>query len=225
MSASGELIVQSASLGLELIDELTSGSLAGASNVVVSLVSAPALALAPTTFLVGRSRWVFENLSPTDEIQLAIQADGYLSETLETNQTVPTLADPGGVTVPSVAGPPSLVQVRLRPRTGYQFQGSLTRIAGSVLLAGVPVTGAAVAVTPRYQDPVNPAISDPGTPVFNTVTADDGQFVAWLFPNIAQDHPAPVAFDVVVTSGAHTGSLTDQPLVPQTVNGVSIVLT
>ena len=224
MSVSGELIVQSASLGLALIDELTNGSLVGVSNVVVSLASAPETVLTPTMFLVGRSRWAFENLSPTDEVRLAIQADGYLSETLATNQTIPTLADPGGVTVPSVAGPPSLVQVRLRPRTGYQFQGALTRIAGSVLLAGVPVTGALVAVTPRYQDPSNPAISDPGTPVFNTLTADDGQFVAWLFPNIAQDHPTPVAFDVAVTSGAHSGSLTDQPLVLQTVNGVTITL-
>ena len=224
MNVGGEPIARSATLGLELIDELTNGSLVGTSSVIVSLVSVPARVLTPTMFLVGRSRWVFENLSPTDEVQLAIQADTYFAETLETNQTVPTLADPGGITVPSVAAPPSLVQVRLRPRTGYPFQGALTRVTGSVLLAGVPVSGAEVALTPRYQDPVDPTISDPGTPVFNTLTSDDGQFVAWLFPNIDQDHPTPVAFDVVVTSGAHTGSLTNQPLVPQTANGVTITL-
>ena len=223
MSVGGEPIVRSASLGLELVDELSNGSLVGTSSVTVSQISIPGLILTPTTFLVGRSRWVFENLSPTDEVELAIQADGYFSETLETNQTVPTLADPGGITVPSVAAPPSLVQVRLRPRTGYAFPGSLTRVAGSVLLAGVPVVGASVAVTPRFVDPSDPTATIPGTP-FNTLTSDDGQFVAWLFPDITQENPTPVAFDVAVTSGGHTGSLSDQPLVPQTVNGVTIAL-
>jgi hypothetical protein len=224
MSATGEPIVRRASLGLELIDELSNASLIGASSVTVSVASAPDRVLNPTTFLIGRSRWVLENLSTADEVLLAIQADAYFSETLQTNQTVATLADPSGITVPSVTAPPNLIQVRLRPRTGYPFQGSLTRVAGSVLLAGAPVTGAAVAVTPRYQDPIDPTVSDPGAPVFHTLTADDGQFVAWLFPNIAQDHPTPVAFDVAVTAGGHTGSVNGQPLVPQTVNGVTIAL-
>src|SRR6185312_1848460 len=218
-----EPVVRSASLGLELVDELTNGSLAGTSSVTVSLISVPGLVISPTMFLVGRSRWVFENLSTTDEVTLAIRADGYFAETLETNQTVPTLADPGGITVPSVAAPPSLVQVRLRPRTGYAFPGALTRVAGSVLLAGAPVVGASVAVTPRFEDPSDPTATVPGTP-FETLTSDDGQFVAWLFPDITQDHPTAIAFDVAVTSGSHTGSLSDQPLVLQTVNGVTIAL-
>jgi hypothetical protein len=223
MSASGELIVQTATLGLELIDELTNGSLVGTSSVTVSLVSIPGLVITPTMFLVGRSRWVLENLDPTEEVQLAIEANGYFSETLQTNQSAPTLADPGGVPVPSVASPPSLVQVRLRPRSGYPFPGSLTRVAGSVLLAGAPVVGATVTVTPRFVDPVDDTTTDPGTP-FDTLTADDGQFVAWLFPDVTQDHPTPVEFDVTATFGAHTQSLLEQPLLPQVVNGVTLAL-
>jgi hypothetical protein len=221
MSASGELFVQTATLGLELVDELTDGSLIGTSSVTVTLVSIPGLVVTPTQFLVGRSRWVFENLDPTEEVQLAIEANGYFSETLETNLSVPTLADPGGVPVPSVASPPSLVRVRLRPRTGYPFSGSLTRVVGSVLLAGAPVPGASVTVTPRFQDPVVAGVTDPGTP-FDTLTSEDGQFVAWFFPDISQEHPTPVAFDVTASSGSHTGGVSAQPLVPQTVNGVTV---
>jgi len=224
MSASGELIVQTATLGLELIDELTNGSLVGTSSVTVSLVSIPGLVITPTQFLVGRSRWVFENLDPTEEVRLVIEASGYFSETLQTDQSLPTLVEPTGLPVPSVAAPPSLVQVVLRPRSGYPFQGSLTRVAGSVLLAGAPVAGASVVVTPRFVDPLDDTATVPGTP-FNTLTSDDGQFVAWLFPDITQDHPTPVAFDVAVDAGGgHTGSVSDQPLVPQTVNAVTIPL-
>jgi hypothetical protein len=219
----GETIVRQASLGLELVDELTDDSLVGDSHVGVFRTAVPDQELTPTTFLVGRSRWVFENLGTSEELRLVVDADRYFSEVLETGQTVPTLADPAGVAIPSVAVPGGFVRVRLRPRTGYPFTSGFTLVVGSVLFDGAPVTGADVTVTPLFQVGTTPGNTTPGTP-FVTLTADDGQFVAWLFPDITQDNTAPVAFDVTVTSGALTGSVLNQALVPQTVNGVTITL-
>lgn len=231
MSVSGgETIVRTASLGLELADELSDDAILGGNRVRVFRASAPDQELRPTTFLVGASRWVFENLPTTEEVRLVIESDLYFGETLETGQTLPTLVEPapGGVSVPSLTTPAPdgrFVRVRLRPRTGYPFSTAFTRVVGSVLLAGAPVVGADVTVTPRYQVGTTPGSSTPGSPAFATLTSGDGQFVAWLFPNIAEDNPAPVAFDAAVTFGAATGSVTDRPIVPQTVNGVTIPLT
>jgi hypothetical protein len=222
--ADSETFARRASLGLELLDELTSEALVGNSTVRVFRASAPDQELTPTEFLVGLSRWVFEDLDPTEEVRLVVDADNYFSEVLETGSTAETLADPEGIDIPSVVTDPDgskFVSVRLRPRTGYPFPNALTRVVGSVLFGGSPVVGATVAVTPRYG---TSSSSTPGTPVFHTLTADDGQFVAWLFPNSTQDPPAPVAYDADATDGTHIGNVADQALLSQTINGVVITL-
>jgi hypothetical protein len=223
----GETFVLQASLGLELVDELTADSLVGASHVTVFRATVPDQELQPTSFLVGRSRWVFENLGDAEEIRIDVDSDFYFSEVIETGQTAFTLADPGGVPIPSLLTDATrFVTLRLRPRTGYPFPSALTRIVGSVLLKGSPVPDADVQVTARYRiaagsDNSAPA---PGEPPFETRTGDDGQFVAWLFPNVDQDFPAAIAFDATATVPGHTGTVLDQPVVPQTVNGVTIPL-
>ncbi len=217
-------------MGLELVDELSGDVLVGASRVRVFRVAPPGEELAALSFLVGRSRWVFEeldrDLGTGEEARFSIDADHYFAETVETGQTAITLADPGGVPVPSLAAGVPFVGLRLRPRTGYPFPPALTRVVGSVSLAGAPVVGATVTVTPRYQVTASdPTTSTPGTPAFVTLTADDGQYVAWLFPNVNEDFPAPIACDVTATFGAHTGGATNQRVVSGNTNGVSITLT
>src|SRR4051794_29631123 len=99
----GETILRVASLGVELLDELPRDALLGVGRVGGFRASAPDQALAPTAFLVGRSRWVFENLGTSEEVRLVVDSDNYFSETLETGQTVATLADPAGIDIPSLA--------------------------------------------------------------------------------------------------------------------------
>jgi len=216
MSAAGEFIAQVASLGVELIDELTGGALLGASEITVFRAAVPGQPIEPTQYLVGQSRWVFENL--TEEVRLVIDATGYLSETLVTGQTATPLVGPP-LPVPAVAAGPGYVQLTLRPRTGYPFSPAMTRVVGVVLQGGAPLVGATVALTPRFGASVAASVAVP--PPFVTLTADDGQFVVWLFPNINQEPPTAVSFDVAV-NGATV--ITNQPLVSQAVNGVTIVL-
>src|SRR6185295_16387207 len=102
-----EIIRRRASIGVELTDELSGDTLVGGSQVRVFRAAAPAQELTPLSFLVGRSRWVFENLDrdlgPGEEALFSIDAEHYFSESVESGQTAVTLADPSGIAVPSLA--------------------------------------------------------------------------------------------------------------------------
>lgn len=221
----GELLVRHANYALELIDELTGDELIGSSTVLVNPVGSPPpppSSVEVTSFLVGRSRWVFENL--VGEVVFDIGSDFYLGQQLETGTDI----DP----VPPDTDPGTVVTVQLVPRTGYPFSPALTRAVGAVRLASSVdpneslVANAQITVTPIHSE--SPRVE--GTP-FTTLTADDGQYVVWFLPDPMLEPPSPVAFDVLAESDVLIGAtwthvqgeIFDQPLVAQSFNGAETI--
>jgi hypothetical protein len=218
--AGEDLVVRHASYGLELVDKLTGAPLLGASAVTIT--NPPASPNQPISFLVNRSRWVFENLD--GDVTFAITADFYLSEVKTTGSTLPS--------VPPADQPGILVAVELRPRAGYPFPRALTRAVGAVRLhesldpAERLVPGATVTVTPVHSE-LPPVVG----PVFQTLTGEDGQYAVWFLPQPALMPPNATSFDVVAQAivdiaGIPTpvsGSISDQPLIPQTFNGAETI--
>jgi hypothetical protein len=215
---SGDSVVRRASYGLELVDELTQGELVGTSQVSFDPVAPPLAGSAPLSFLVNRSRWVFENLDA--DVVFSIAADHYLPVSVQTGGSIPGVpnADDAGV----------LATVTLRPRTGYPFAPSLTRVVGEVRVSAAIdplrslVFDAQVTITPLHADSAVPEGPD-----LVTKTADDGQYVMWFLPDLSKEPPTATAYRATATAIVNvggvptplTGSIPDQTLVFQTFNG------
>jgi hypothetical protein len=223
--AFGDTIVRHANYGLELVDALTGEALIGRNAVTLREIdlSPPMPApVEPVVFLVNRSRWVMENLD--HDVLFEISADYYLGEELAAGVDLPP--------VPPSDLPGTLVTVSLKPRTGYPFPRALTRAVGAVrvdpsLDPTTPlVPGAQVSITPIHSE--SPPVEGD---VFETRTADDGQYAVWFQPDPALEPATAVAFDAtavatVVVGGspmALTGSVTNQPLVQQEFNGAQTI--
>ena len=72
-----DVIVRRVSYGIELVDEFTEGELVGTSRILAVRAVAPGDEVSGVQFLVGRSRWVFENLrealaDPDDEVRFSL---------------------------------------------------------------------------------------------------------------------------------------------------------
>lgn len=208
-----ELIIRRASYALELVDGLTGGPLVGSSQVAFELTGPPVAGPEPVMFLVNRSRWVFEQLQ--NDVVFSIEAEHYLPE----KRTV-TAAELTG----------ALAIVAMSPRTGYPFPPALTRAVGSVrLVSGEPVPDATVMVTPLHL--VTSSSTFIAGPTLTARTADDGQYVVWFRPQTGLSDPSAqptasrfnaVASATVDIGGVPTpvsGSIVDQQLVPETLNG------
>jgi hypothetical protein len=223
--AFGDTIVRHASYGLELVDALTGEALIGRSTVTLREIDlSPPLpaSVEPLVFLVNRSRWVVEDLD--HDVLFEIAADYYLGEELATGIDLPP--------VPPPELPGTLVTVTLKPRTGYPFPRALTRAVGAVRVdpsidpTEPLVPKAQVSITPIYGE--SPPVD--GT-VFETSTADDGQYAVWFLPDLAFEPATAVAFDAtavatVVVGGSPmtlTGGVTNQPLVQQAFNGAQTI--
>jgi len=218
--AGEDVLVRRANYGLELVDMLTGAALLGASDVTI--VNPPAGPNQPTAFVVNRSRWVFENLN--GNVTFEITSDFYLSEKKTTGAMLPA--------VPPADRPGIVVTVELRPRAGYPFPRALTRAQGSVRLDATVdptqrlVPDATVIVTPVHSD-LPPVLG----PNFETFTGADGQYVVWFLPEPTLMPPNATSFDVtaqaiVDIAGVPTpvsGSIIDQPLIPQTFNGAETI--
>lgn len=183
-----ELIERRSRLGIELIDALTGAPVVSASRVDVG---------GAEVLRATGSRWFVEDALPTN-VTVVVDADGYVPETV-------TVALPSG-------DPAPLVEVRLKPRTGYPFPASLTRVVGLVVFdaTDVPARGADVTVTPQHG----------GSAVASLVTrtADDGQFAMWFLPVSTLSPPVADGYrvdaQIVVDGVTFTGSLPAQPLLP-----------
>ncbi|MCA9595085.1 MAG: carboxypeptidase regulatory-like domain-containing protein [Myxococcales bacterium] len=209
-------VVRHANYGVELLDALTGGPIIGPSRVRASLLAPPppgsGADLEP--FLVNGNRWVFENLE--SDVELVIEAQHYVSSSKKTGTDLPS--------IPASTFPGLLNRVTLKPRSGYPFPASVTRVIGMVRLAAIldpnesPVAGADVTITPEY-----PASG----PVLTTRTAEDGQYVMWFLPDLAQTQPLPISFSAVasatvVVNGsplAVSGSISGQSVTPETQSG------
>jgi hypothetical protein len=210
MTIGSETLIRHASYGLELVDRLTEQALVASSRILAERVT-PAGEPAPgISFLVNRSRWVFEGL--TGETIFVIDADHYLPETVITGVDAPSVPTPD---VPGV-----LHTVRLTPRSGYPFPPTLTRVIGLVTFRGAPVPAAQVDVFPIFS--LSPLV-EAAVPT-SYETADDGQYVAWFTPDPTQDPPTAVAFranaSAVIEGVPRLGSIGPISLQLQTVNTV-----
>jgi hypothetical protein len=209
MAFDDETISRRANYGLELVDALTQQALVGASRVIAERASTPGAPVSGMSFLVNRSRWVFEGLD--GEAVFQIDADHYLPATVTTGAGFPSVP---------LTGAGVLVTVPLRPRSGYPFPPGLTRVIGSVVFDGEPVEGAQVDVFPIFS--LSPLV-EASVPV-TFFTADDGQYVAWFLPDASQDPPTAVAFranaSADIDGTPRLGSIGATPLRLQTVNTV-----
>ena len=193
------VVERRARIGVELIDALTGVAVIGANRVVVEGVEG----LRATT-----SRWFVEDVLPATA-SVAIQADGYLPETI--NVAVPPAGDPG-----------VLVEVRLKPRTGYPFPASLTRVLGLVVFdaTGAPASDASITVIPRHG-------TVDGTPL-TTRTTEDGQFAMWFLP-VAGGLTPPLAdgyridAQIVVGGVPFTAALAPQSLLSNRRNDAPVL--
>lgn len=193
------VVERRARFGIDLVDDLTGMAVVAANRVVVENEEA----LRATT-----SRWFVEGSLPPIA-SVTIEAEGYVPAAIT-------------VTVPSPGDPGVLVEVRMKPRTGYPFPSSLTRVIGLVVFddTGAPVREANVTVTPRH------AGAD-GVPLA-TRTTDDGQFAMWFLPSPAPTTP-PLAdgyrvdAQIAVDGTAFTGSLSPQPLLPNRRNDAPVL--
>jgi len=194
-----EINERRARVGIELIDALTGAPVATANRVDV----AGADVLRATA-----SRWFIEDALPATAT-IVIEADGYVSETISV--AVPPDGDPG-----------AFVEVRMKPRTGYPFPSSLTRVVGLVIFddTGLPARAVHVTVTPEHAGAA-------GTPL-TTRTTDDGQFAMWFLPAPGGLTP-PLAdgyrvdAQIVVEGVSFTGSLAPQPLAPNRRNDAPVI--
>lgn len=191
------MIERRSHLGIELIDALTGAPVVGASRVDVG----GAEVLRATS-----SRWFVEETLPAT-VTIVADADGYVSETISVAL--------------SPADPAPLVEVRLKPRTGYPFPPSLTRVIGLVVFDAteLPVRGAEVTVTPEHGGAAGA--------ILVTRTAGDGQFAMWFLPVSALAPPLADGYrvdaQIVVGSVTFTGSLSSQPLLPNRRNDAPIL--
>ncbi|MFW5896063.1 MAG: hypothetical protein ACOCUA_01620 [archaeon] len=212
--AARDVIVRRASYGLELVDVLSGGPLVGSHSVSVDKDA--------VSFVVNRSRWVFEDLA-AGPATFDVEAANYVPRQV--------VADGTGdfPEVPPLGSEGAYVRVEMLPRTGYPFAPTLTRAVGLVRVdpavdpTSPIVAGADVQLTPEHVD----GGTTSGT-VLNTRTTEDGQYVGWFGADPALDPPLPNQVDVtaqaVVDGTPLSGSLSDQPLLPNVVNALPTIL-
>lgn len=207
---SQSILIRHASYGIELVDALTGGPLVGTSTVTVDSGVEP--------FLVGSSRWVFEDL-PEGPATFTITAQGYMP--------LVVLAADLGSDVPAASAPGFLARVVMTPRTGYPFPTTLTRIVGQVFLdssvdpATPPVAGAVVTITPRHRSGPTTFVDDPDVTL---LTTEEGQYTYWFFPDPDQD--PPLVNELVVSAHTETlgaGPITVEPIHPHAVTDVPAI--
>jgi hypothetical protein len=194
-----DVVERRARVGIELVDALTGGPVLAASRVSID---------GAQVLRATRSRWFVEDDLPALATFL-VEAVGYVAE------TVP-------VAVPPVGAPGVLVEVPLKPRTGYPFPPALTRVVGLVVFddTGLPAHNAEVVVTPEHG-----AVD--GAPLA-TRTTDDGQYAMWFLPALGALSP-PIAdgyrvdAQLVVGATTFTGSLPAQPLSPNRRNDAPVL--
>lgn len=188
-----EIVERRAKVGIELLDAVTGDPISSTSRVS----TAGADVLRATT-----SRWFVEG-SLLPSATFAIDADGYLPETITV--AVPPDTDPG-----------AYVEVKLKPRTGYVFPPSLTRVIGLVVFDGSsqPARGVDVIVTPEHS-------GASGTPL-TTKTTDDGQFAMWFVPQLSLSPPIADGYrvdaQIVIGGIPFTGALPSQALLSNQCN-------
>lgn len=211
-----ELIRRRVSYGLDLVDRLNGGPLIGRNRVTLETLAAPGRP-DPVVFVLGRSRWVFEELQ--NDVTFTIDAEYYLTE----RRTV-AAADLDG----------TLDVVHMSPRSGYPFPSSLTRVIGMARLAsGLPVGGAAISVSPMHFIPATASFI--AGPAIEARSADDGQYVVWFQPepglSDAAAEPTASRFSASATATIEldgvlrnvAGSIGDQDLVPEALNDADII--
>lgn len=212
-----ELLSRRVTFGLELVDALTGGSLVGTSRVSFTLTGPPVPGPDVVSYLVGRSRWVFEELRT--DVTFTIESQFYHTET---------------VAVPAASLDGSIQTVLLRPRTGYQFPTALTRVVGLVrLISGVPAPGANVQVFPLHF--VAATSSFIAGAVIETQTTEDGQYVVWFTPESGLSVPtaqatasrfnanATASFTIGGTPKNFSGSIVNQELLRDQLNSADIL--
>lgn len=212
-----ELISRRVSYGLELVDGLTDGSLLGTSRVSFQLTGPAVPGPDPVQYLVGRSRWVFEEIRT--DVVFTVDADFYHSET---------------IIVPAASLNGTIQKVTMQPRTGYPFPNALTRAVGLArLLSGIPVDGATVQVFPLHFDPISSTFVTGA--MIPTQTTEDGQYVVWftpesgLTPSTAQ--PTASRFNAnasvtLIVGGVlkhFSGSIVNQELTRDALNSADII--
>jgi hypothetical protein len=124
------------------------------------------------------------------------------------------------VFVPSAPAP--LIEVSMRPRTGYPFPPSLTRLVGLIVFddTGLIAPGAQVKVYAEHGGASGASAS--------FYAADDGQYTAWFLPEASGFTP-PLADGYQVAAFASrggvdfTGSLSSQPLAPNRRNDAPVI--
>jgi hypothetical protein len=192
------MIERRSRLGIELIDALTGAPVVTASRVNVGG--------AEVLHATG-SRWFVEDALPATVI-VVVDAEGYVSEAVS-------------IALPAGDDPAPLVEVRLKPRTGYPFPPSLTRLVGLVVFDAteLPARGAEVTVTPEHGGVAATTLA--------TRTTDDGQFAMWFLPASALAPPLAAGYrvdaQIVVDGITFTGSLSSQPLLPNRRNDAPIL--
>lgn len=211
-----ELIIRRVSCGLELVDQVTRGSIIGASRVSVQSTGPYVPGPEIVVYRINRSRWIFEELRT--DATIVVEAEHYHAE------SVP-------VTAAVLNG--TMLQVQMRPRAGYPFPTALTRVIGSVRSpSGAPVAGAVVQIFPFHLVPETSSFVS-GTMITTRTTAD-GQYVMWFEPREGLEPAARATasrFNATATAtlelgGVPThfeGSIADQDLVLQTSNEADII--